>query len=316
MKLAFTDKFGRSISRETICKTFRENNLCKPVILGAVEKYWIVENAKKYFRIPRERMAMIFTAELGRSINRATIRELNKRQKKAEIIEEFASWAENNSVKIKPQEVDCKTEPDDVVQKYPIADKTYLTTAEKYWIVEHAEKNQDLSTTNLACDFAAKFGRNKSTDTIQQILNRKKEIRHEFASWAENFEMELNEAVSIRLHCKQEPDNQEEIARSKSNKSSNKWLLTTAQKDWIVQHGERNKDMSFRRLAQDFTAEFSRPVCPSTIDRLLKERNVPREPVRQKFVSSNPPRKKEVAKKFEKSVRKKSFPIPLLPKSL
>ena len=74
-------------------------------------------------------------------------------------------------------------------------DKSYLTIPEKYWIVEHGEKNPDLTAIELAGNFAAKFSRPKPADTILQILNQKKEIRQEFDSWAEVFALELNEAA-------------------------------------------------------------------------------------------------------------------------
>ena len=62
--------------------------------------------------------------------------------------------------------------------------------------MELAEKNPDLTTKELAGNFAAKFCRPKQANTILQILRRKKEIRHEFASWAANFAIELNEAAN------------------------------------------------------------------------------------------------------------------------
>ena len=76
-------------------------------------------------------------------------------------------------------------------------DQSYLTTPEKYWIVEHAEKNPDLAAIELAGNFTAKFGRPKTVDTILEILQRKEEIRHEFVYWAEICEFELNEAALI-----------------------------------------------------------------------------------------------------------------------
>ena len=70
---------------------------------------------------------------------------------------------------------------------------------------------------------------------------------------------------------------------------SDKWKhLSTAEKDWIDEHREKNKNMLLRRVAKEFTAKFCRPITPMTICRYLKERKVPvlvphhfRQPVRQ-----------------------------------
>lgn len=89
--------------------------------LGPVEKCWIVEYAEKYKEMTRADLAQIFRAEFGRSIVTSTITRLMKQ--KPEILEMFASWAQNNSVKIRPQESDCKAEPVEVDLKSEITDK-------------------------------------------------------------------------------------------------------------------------------------------------------------------------------------------------
>ena len=172
-------------------------------------------------------------------------------------------------------------------------------------LVEHTEKNLDLTAKELAGNFTAKFGRPKPADAIVRILQRKEEIRQEFASWAAKFQLELEEAA-----CRPKPDEKQKSSSTKTTKSFS--FLTTAQKDWIVEYGEKNPDMSLRRIAQNFTLEFHRPCRNGTIHRILKERNVRRKAGQQKFVPSNPPRENEVGKKSEESSQK-SLPIILLP---
>ena len=133
--LEFTAKFGRQINRDTIWRIIRENNPTRNVCLKAVEKYWLVEHVEKWKLVSRERLAQIFRDEFGRSIHIATIRRHLKQ--KAEIIQEYASWAEKASVKIKPVKSDCTTEPEPYLfLETSLHDKTNLTIAEKYWIVE------------------------------------------------------------------------------------------------------------------------------------------------------------------------------------
>ena len=302
LRSLFTATFGRPISRDTIRRIIRKNipNKRLRICLGAVEKYWIVEHAEKYKHLTSERLARIFTAEFGRPIAPGTI--ISIRGLRAKTLKMFASWAQNNSVEIKSQEADCITEPNrgrhrdasrdrdpgfipSHCQSLVPNEEVYLTIPAKYWIVEQAEKKQDLTAVQLAGEFTAKFCRPKPAETIMRILNQKKEIRHEFASWAENFELELV-------------------------------CLTNDQKDWIVEYSEKNKDMTLGRLAHEFTVEFRRPVSWKSIYEILKESNekvqidsktivapnvsnvtnvgnVSREPVLQKFVSSIPPRKKD-----------------------
>ena len=119
----FFAKFGKSISSDTICGVIRENNPTKNLKFhGPVEKYWILEHAEQYKEMTKDRLAQIFRAEFGRSISQSTIFLILK--KRAEIIEIFASWAQGNVVKIKPQKFDCsrdcKTEVDEVDLKSPI----------------------------------------------------------------------------------------------------------------------------------------------------------------------------------------------------
>ena len=54
---------------------------------------------------------------------------------------------------------------------------TNLTIAEKYWIVEHAEKHKKRSSSKLARDFTARFGRKIHKTTISRVLKKKEKIR-------------------------------------------------------------------------------------------------------------------------------------------
>ena len=118
----FFAKFGRSISRDTICRILQANPFRNPAILGAVEKYWIVEHEEKYTKMTNERLGQIFCAEFGRSVGKTTVKSLLK--KRGEILERFASWAEVHSVKIRPSETDCMLKLDEMAPKSQIADQS------------------------------------------------------------------------------------------------------------------------------------------------------------------------------------------------
>ena len=57
-----------------------------------------------------------------------------------------------------------------------------------------------------------------------------------------------------------------------SKKEQRKCHLTIAEKGWIVQHAEKNRSLSGRRLAVDFTVKFDRPIYRRTINQIFKNK--------------------------------------------